>query len=74
MSGVPDSMRSWQILAYDGSLRLGTSPFPKISGPHEVIVKVAASSINTLDVMMTGKTASLGYPSEEFVDVTTFIC
>lgn len=52
---IPDRMLLWQIVAYDNTLHLDRISLPKITNSHEVLVKVQASSINQLDVWMTGE-------------------
>lgn len=55
---LPLTMSAWQIKAYNGisSLELVDNlDLPPITKPNDVLVEVRAASINTLDVMMTGK-------------------
>lgn len=59
IADLPDRMLSWQIVAYDNTLHLERIPLPKIRNSHEVLVKVQASSINQLDVWMTGENITI---------------
>ncbi|XP_040583935.1 reticulon-4-interacting protein 1, mitochondrial [Lepeophtheirus salmonis] len=49
------TISAWRLHEYNGptpSLKLDKIPFPRMNSPNEVIVKVHATSINPLDVMM----------------------
>ncbi|KAG5890844.1 hypothetical protein JTB14_016277 [Gonioctena quinquepunctata] len=49
-------IKSWQIHEYGGldELQLGSSRFPIIRSPNEVLVHVSAASINPIDLLMLG--------------------
>lgn len=49
-------MQAWQIHSYNGlgDLKLSNVRLPLIRNPSDVLVKVEAASINSLDVAMTG--------------------
>lgn len=54
--GGGESMKSWQIHNYGGpsELQLNESDrIPVLNGPHEVLVKVLAASVNPIDLAMT---------------------
>lgn len=54
---IPTSMSAWQISGYNGIQSLKLANFleiPPLTKPNEVLVEVQASSVNVLDVMMTG--------------------
>ncbi|XP_066583860.1 reticulon-4-interacting protein 1, mitochondrial-like [Prorops nasuta] len=50
-----EKMPAWQIHSYDGlkGLALSNARIPIISRPTEVLIKVEASSVNPIDVLMT---------------------
>ena len=53
---LPSLMRGWQLETYTGIGGLNLRhdiKVPMISTPHDILVKVEASSVNPLDVMMT---------------------
>lgn len=53
---IPPTMLSWQMLAYDGSIHLNKdTSVPQITDQHHVLIKVIASSVNLLDVVMMGE-------------------
>lgn len=54
---LPGTMSAWQICGYNGfeSLKLvNTVEMPPLLQPNDVLVKVKAASVNSLDVMMAG--------------------
>lgn len=57
LPNLPGTMSAWQLYGYKGleSLKLvSTVEVPPITQPNEVLVKIKAASINSLDVMMSG--------------------
>lgn len=57
LQDLPGTMSAWQLCGYKGleSLKLvSTAEVPPITQPNDVLVKVKAASINSLDVMMSG--------------------
>lgn len=56
LPNLPGTMSAWQLYGYKGleSLKLvSTVEVPPITQPNEVLVKIKAASINSLDVMMS---------------------
>ena len=56
-NAIPKSMSAWKINDYTGidALELVNDvPVPPIYQPNDVLVEVKATSVNVLDVMMTG--------------------
>ena len=62
-----DKMQAWQIHSYNGleDLRLSKVRIPMITNPTDVLVKIEATSVNPIDVAMTGISASLYIPANE---------
>ena len=62
-----DKMQAWQIHSYNGleDLRLSNVRIPMITNPTDVLVKIEATSVNPIDVAMTGISASLYIPANE---------
>lgn len=53
---IPSKMKAWRLTNYTGiqALKLDENvATPKISSPGDILIKVEASSVNNLDVMMT---------------------
>lgn len=48
------SMVAWELTEYKTSLKATTTARPKLAGPYDVLIKITASSVNPLDVLMTG--------------------
>jgi reticulon-4-interacting protein 1, mitochondrial len=55
----PDRMTAWQIDTYaafeDSAVINDKAELPASLGPKEVLVRVKASSVNPIDVLMAGK-------------------
>lgn len=55
----PDHMTAWQIDSYasfeDSAVLNEKAELPVSLGPKEVLVRVRASSVNPIDVLMAGK-------------------
>lgn len=54
---VDDKIQAWQIHAYGGidELKLSSTKVPPLLKPSDVLIQVDASSVNPIDVAMTGK-------------------
>lgn len=52
---VEDKMQAWQIHSYGGleELKLSNVRIPVIAKPTDILVKVEASSVNSIDIAMT---------------------
>lgn len=52
---VEDKMQAWQIHSYGGleELKLSNVRIPVIAKPTDVLIKVEASSVNSIDIAMT---------------------
>lgn len=50
----PDKIKAWQVHSFGEDLQYCSARTPVITKPSEILVKVEASSVNPIDILMKG--------------------